>query len=204
MLAAGYLDIVDKKYGLRLEAGYGIRIACLEFYLADYQPMFHPSSQHISLRQQVIALSQSYPCPRCTPGLLEPFGLTETLQCNSCKRGFVPLRGGRFLYPSNQLGFKIAPTFWWDGFRWHWGGTTATTKQLSTIVLLSLLPVVSILFLTTIFPPQNLPNFCQPALLAPVVGLIAMQLMYLFCWDFDFFSRRPREKAQDEGVKDVR
>lgn len=165
--------------------------------------MFNSSSQHISLRQQVIALSQSYPCPRCTPGVLEPFGHTETLMCNHCRRGFVPLRGGRFLYPSNQLGYKIAPIFWWDGFRWHWGGTTATTQQLATIILLSLLPVVGIMGYASV--NQHVSNWiAQPALLSPIVGLITMQLMYLLCWDFDFFSRRPRVKPQDEGVKDAR
>lgn len=162
--------------------------------------MFHPSSQHVSLRQQVITMSQSYPCPRCTPGVLEPFGLTETLSCSHCTRGFVPLRGGRFLYPSNQLGWKIAPIFWWDGFRWHWGGTTATTKQLSTIIMLSLLPVIGILAYNSV---NRIPGI-DATLLSPIIGLITMQLMYLLCWDFDFLSRRTRVKSQDEGVKDAR
>jgi len=166
--------------------------------------MFHPSSQHLSLRQQVIALSQTYPCPRCSTGVLEPFGLTETLHCNSCQRGFVPLRGGRFLYPSNQMGWKIAPVFWWDGFRWHWGGTTATTKQLSVIVLLSFLPVLGILIFASIVPQTHMPRWTDPTLLSPVVGLITMQLVYLLCWDFDFFSRRARTKQQDDGVKEIR
>jgi hypothetical protein len=164
--------------------------------------MFNSSSQHVSLRQQVIALTQSYPCPRCTPGVLETYGLTETLHCNHCSRGFVPLRGGRFLYPAQSLGWKIAPIFWWDGFRWHWGGTTATTKQLSTIIMLSLLPVVGILGYHTVVHP--LPGWAEPSLLGPIAGLITMQLMYLLCWDFDFFSRRQRVKPQDEGVKDAR
>ena len=167
--------------------------------------MFHPSSQHISLRQQVIALSQSYPCPRCTPGVLEPFGLTETLACNNCARGFVPLRGGRFLYPASTLGFKIAPIFWWDGFRWHWGGTTATTKQLATLIMVSLLPVIGILSFDTFFPLHSFKHYNLDAtLLSPVVGLITMQLMYLLCWDFDFFSRRTRVKPQDENDKVAR
>lgn len=165
--------------------------------------MFHPSSQHVSLRQQVIAISQSYPCPRCTPGVIEPFGHTETMHCNHCRRGFVPLRGGRFLYPSSHLGFKIAPIFWWDGFRWHWGGTTATTKQLTTIILLSLMPVIGILGANSVYH-DHFPRWVDATLLSPVVGLITMQLMYLLCWDFDFFSRRPRVKPQDEGVKDAR
>lgn len=164
-----------------------------------------PSSQHLSIRQQVIALSQSYPCPRCNTGVMEPFGLTETLQCTGCRRGFVPLRGGRFLYPANQLGWKIAPIFWWDGFRWHWGGTTATTKQLSTIVMLSLLPVIGLLVFNSIYPQHNLPRWAEPTLLSPVIGLLTMQLMYLLCWDFDFFSRRTRRQTQhDEGVRDAR
>ena len=165
--------------------------------------MFHPSSQHISFRQQVIALSQSYPCPRCTPGVLETYGLTETLHCNHCARGFVPLRGGRFLYPATQMGWKIAPIFWWDGFRWHWGGTTATTKQLTTIIMLSLMPVIGILAYASLYP-HHFPKWAEPTLLSPIIGLLTMQLMYLVCWDFDFLSRRPRVKPQDESVKDVR
>jgi hypothetical protein len=168
--------------------------------------MFHPSSQHLSLRQQVIALSQNYPCPRCTQGVLETFGLTETLQCNDCRRGFVPLRGGRFLYPSNQLGWKIAPTFWWDGFRWHWGGTTATTKQLTTIVMLSLMPVLCVFVIHSLWA-GIFPKWCTEStlsLLSPIIGLITMQLIYFLCWDFDFFWRRPRVKPQDEGVRDVK
>lgn len=166
--------------------------------------MFQPSSQHLSLRQQVIALSQAYPCPRCTPGTLEPFGLTETLMCSSCRRGFVPLRGGRFLYPAQHLGWKIAPTFWWDGFRWHWGGTTATTRQLCTIVLMSLLPVIGMMVASTLAKGwwlATLPRWCDPALLAPIVGLITMQLIYLLCWDFDLFSRRPRCSRRTTAVE---
>ena len=165
--------------------------------------MFHPSSPHLSFRQQVIALSQSYPCPRCSAGVLESHSMTETLHCNHCVRSFVALRGGRFLYPASQMGWKIAPIFWWDGFRWHWGGTTATTKQLMTIILLSLLPVIAILSYASIYP-KLFPHWAEPTLISPIVGLLTMQMMYLLCWDFDFFSRRPRVKPQDEGVKDYR
>ena len=165
--------------------------------------MFHPSSSHLSFRQQVIALSQSYPCPRCTPGVLETQGLTETLHCNHCARGFVALRGGRLLYPATQMGWKIAPIFWWDGFRWHWGGTTATTKQLMSIIALSFLPVTAVIFYAVLYG-QTLPKWAEPQLLSPIVGLLTMQLIYLLCWDFDFFSKRSPVKPQDEGVKDFR
>ncbi|MBX9568543.1 MAG: hypothetical protein K2X77_06580 [Candidatus Obscuribacterales bacterium] len=164
------------------------------------QPMdegqtFPSSSQQLSLKQQVIALSQSYPCPRCTPGVLEPYGHTETMMCASCKRSFVPLRGGRLLYPANSMGFKIAPTFWWDGYRWHWGGTTATAKQLCVIVLLSLMPVFGILLASKVSTFEPFFKQCYPALLAPLVGLLTMQLIYACCWDFEFCSTK-RTKRQ--------
>src|SRR5579883_1927199 len=163
--------------------------------------MFQPSSQPVSYRQQIITLSHSYPCPRCSGGVLESGDLTETLHCNHCIRSFVPLRAGRFLYPSNSLGWKIAPIFWWDGFRWHWGGTTATTKQLCAIIMLSLVPVFALLGYASVY---KMPHYLEPTLLSPIVGLVTMQLMYLLCWDFDFFCRRPRVRPHDESVKDVR
>ncbi|MBY0547549.1 MAG: hypothetical protein K2W95_09670 [Candidatus Obscuribacterales bacterium] len=160
----------------------------------DEGQMFQPPSQHISLKQQVIALSQSYPCPRCTPGVLEPFGHTETMACNSCKRSFVPLRGGRLLYPANRLGWKIAPTFWWDGYRWHWGGTTATTKQLSVIVMCSLMPVLGIICTATLqtawWQGTLKCDTHQAGLISALVGLVSMQLIYFFCWDFEFYRNR--------------
>ena len=164
--------------------------------------MFHPSSQHLSFRQQVISLNQNYPCPRCPVGSLEVFGLTETLKCDSCERSFVPLKGGRFLYPSNHLGWKIAPTFWWDGFRWHHDRTTASTKQLTIITFLSLVPVIMILALAHLNPnlwAEALPKWCispslTSVLLASVVGLISLQLIYWSCWDFDFHTCKRRQK----------
>ncbi|MBX9686585.1 MAG: hypothetical protein K2X27_07770 [Candidatus Obscuribacterales bacterium] len=161
----------------------------------DEGQVFPSSSQHLSLKQQVIALSQAYPCPRCTPGVLEPYGHTETMMCSGCKRSFVPLRGGRLLFPASTMGWKIAPTFWWDGYRWHWGGTTATSKQLSIIVLLSLLPVIGLIC------AQNALHWRLPYssdayfVLCPIVGLITMQLIYACCWDFEFYSKRRKRQS---------
>lgn len=156
--------------------------------------MFHPSSQHISFRQQIITLSQNYPCPRCAGGVVEPYGLTETFKCNCCKRMFVPLKGGRYLFPANDLGWKVAPTFWWDGYRWHWAGTTATASQLTTIVVLALLPVLilnllhSAHILADVMP--QLPEWCNPLLISPIVALLSLQIIYICCWDFDFLNHR--------------
>jgi hypothetical protein len=165
--------------------------------------MFHPSSERISFRQQVIALNQSYPCPRCTVGMMEPFGLTETFQCNACKRGFVPLKGGRFLYPARLLGWRIAPTFWWDGFKWHWAGTTATARQLATIVLVSLLPVLLVNLAIYLQWWTARPDWCNSVLLSPLVGLLTVQLVYLACWDFDFLSRKQSDTVSSSAVKDA-
>jgi hypothetical protein len=151
--------------------------------------MFQPSSQHLSFQQQVIALAQSYPCPRCSSGLIETYGLTETLQCGSCQRNFVALRGARLLYPAQTMGWKIAPTYWWDGFRWHWAGTTATSKQLSTIVASSLVPVILLNVALSLHFWSNRPLWCTPLMLSLVVGLLAVQMIYLLCWDFDFLTK---------------
>ncbi len=152
--------------------------------------MFHPSPQHVYLTQQVIALNQSYPCPRCTGGMMEPYGLTETLKCTVCKRIYVPLRGGRYLYPARSIGWRIAPTFWWDGFKWHWAGTTATGRQLAAIVMLSLLPVTAIYLAISLNLWNGRPEWCHPALLTLVTGLFALQLVYLICWDFNYHSKQ--------------
>lgn len=169
----------------------------------DEGQVFQPSSQSLSLRQQVIALTQNYPCPRCTPGALAPFGHTETMECNSCNRHFVPLRGGRLLFPANRLGWKIAPTFWWDGYRWHWGGTTATAKQLLSIVLVSLLPVVAVVASAQAQAElwHSYMGKIEPALVGSVVGLITMQLIYLLCWDFEFCSRRARPRREPDTIE---
>ncbi len=163
----------------------------------DEGQVFPSSSQQLSIKQQVIALSQSYPCPRCTPGVLEPYGHTETMMCSGCKRSFVPLRGGRLLFPANSLGWKIAPTFWWDGYRWHWGGTTATTRQLTVIVLMSLLPVLAAIFASSnhIGIMAQLPQPDSLWIVCPIVGLITMQVIYACCWDFEFYSTS-RSKRQ--------
>jgi hypothetical protein len=120
---------------------------------------------------------------------MEPYGLTETFQCHTCHRAFVPLKGGRFLYPALNLGFRIAPTYWWDGYRWHWAGTTATTKQLAIIVAVSLLPVLALNLAVGLDLWTQRPTWCNPALMSPIVGLLSLQLIYLLCWDFEFFSK---------------
>lgn len=148
------------------------------------------SYQHISLHQQIITLTQSYPCPRCSSGALEPYGETETFKCNGCSRGFVPLRGGRLLCPAKRMGFKVAPTFWWDGLRWHWAGTTASHRQLALIVCLFFMPLLIINGAMHLNIWSERPDWLSPLLLTAIVGLLNMQLIYLMCWDFDFLVRR--------------
>ncbi len=152
--------------------------------------MFNQSYQQLSFHQQIIALNANYPCPRCSCGTLEPFGLTETFKCSSCERNYVPLRGGRTLTPANRMGCKIAPTYWWDGLRWHWSGTTATAKQLCTIVAVFFMPLI----LLNVSIYMNLwadkPEWCSPMLMTAVLGLLTTQLIYLLCWDFDFLTKK--------------
>jgi len=158
--------------------------------------MFKPSQQQFSFRQQVITLNQGYPCPRCNAGVMEPFGLTETFMCNACRRSYVPLKGGRFLYPAKLMGWKIAPTFWWDGFRWHWAGTTATTRQLATIVALSLIPVVLLNLVLCYDLWAGRPDWCNPIIVSPLIGLLSIQFVYFMCWDFDFLTRTGEQPSR--------
>ena len=157
--------------------------------------MFHPSYQHVSFHQQIIALNQTYPCPRCSCGSLEPFGLTETFKCHNCERQFVPIRGGRLLYPANRMGWKVAPTFCWDGLKWHWSGTTATARQLLTIVSLFVLPLAMLNVGMYFNVWSDKPDWCSPLLLTAVLGLLTIQMIYFMCWDFDFLSKRKAETA---------
>jgi hypothetical protein len=152
--------------------------------------MFNQSYQQLSFTQQIIALNQTYPCPRCSCGIMEPYGHTETFQCNSCERLFVPLRGGRLLHPANQMGFKIAPTFWWDGLRWHFAGTTATANQVLGILVALLLPLLSLNLSLSLNLWQDRPELCSPLLLTALVGLATVVMIYFCCWDFDFLARR--------------
>lgn len=159
--------------------------------------MFYQSYQNLSFQQHIIGLTQSYPCPRCSAGALETFGLTETLKCNTCNRAFVALRGGRLLYPANHLGIKIAPTFWWDGLRWHWAGTTATTRNCVLLIALFVIPL-TLLNIGIYFDIwSDRPEWCNPLLLTSIIGLLNIQLIYFMCWDFNFnlFVKRKSQKA---------
>jgi len=151
--------------------------------------MFNQSYQQLSFQQQVIALNQTYPCPRCSCGILEPFGHTETLKCNGCERNFVPLRGSRLLHPAHRMGSRVAPTFWWDGLRWHWAGTTATAAQLIGILFIFLAPLLAFHVSVALHLWHDRPEWCSPLLMTALIGLASIQLIYFSCWDFDFLAR---------------
>jgi hypothetical protein len=148
--------------------------------------MFNQSYEQLSLRKQIIACNQAYPCPRCQSGTLKSFGYTETLKCSQCERNFVPLFGARLLYPALRMATKIAPVYWWDGVRWHWAGTTASFKQVVCIFILAIMPFVLLhgAILADIWKTR--PEWCSPLLMSVLVGLITMQMIYLICWDFEF------------------
>jgi hypothetical protein len=158
--------------------------------------MFNSSYQHISFRQQIISASQSYPCPQCCGGMLEAFGLTETLKCSSCERSFVALRGGRLLYPANRLGMKVALTFWWDGLRWHWAGHTASTKQLLAIVLLFFTPLLAaqVFFALNLWPEH--PDWLSAKTTTLAIAGLTLATLYCFCFDFDMVIKRKRTEKR--------
>lgn len=163
--------------------------------------LFNSSYQSISFRQQIISCNQSYPCPRCNCGILETYGLTETLQCSSCQRNFVALRGGRYLHPANSMGVKIAPTFWWDGLRWHWAGTTASTRQITVMFMLLATPLMALAlgYQNNLF--KGAPDWLNLPLAMAAASLLGMQALYFFCWDFDFVARR-RPRARQQQVSE--
>jgi hypothetical protein len=154
--------------------------------------MFHSSYQHISFRQQIISPSQSYPCPQCSGGMLEAFGLTETMKCSSCERCFVALRGGRLLYPANRMGVKMAPTFWWDGLRWHWAGTTASTRRVLSMFLVFFVPIFAAkaLFALNLLPEH--PEWLNATAAIAAIALLYFLTLSYFCWDFGMVIKRRR------------
>jgi len=132
--------------------------------------------------------------------MLEAFGITETLKCTSCERGFVALHGGRMLYPANRMGVKIAPTFWWDGLRWHWAATTASTRQILTIVLLSVMSVTGAYaaFGFNLIPQR--PEWLSPMLAAAVALFVVLQLIYFVCGDFDIVAKRKERASKSPHI----
>jgi hypothetical protein len=158
--------------------------------------MFNSSYQHISFRQQIISTGQSYPCPQCSAGMLEAFGLTETLKCSSCERSFVALRGGRLLYPANRLGMKVALTFWWDGLRWHWAGHTASTRQLLAIILFFFTPILTaqVFFALNLWPEH--PEWLSAKITSLVVAALSAAALYCMCFDFDIVVKRRRTEKR--------
>lgn len=88
------------------------------------------------------------------------------------------------------MGMKVAPTFWWDGLRWHWAGTTATTKQLLAIVSLFMMPLVILHGSLYLNLWAERPEWLSPMLLTALMGLLTIQLIYFTCWDFDFLAKR--------------
>jgi hypothetical protein len=93
------------------------------------------------------------------------------------------------LHPANRLGSKIAPTFWWDGLRWHFAGTTATTNQVLTILTAFLLPLLALNLSLSLNLWHDRPDWCSPLLMTALIGLITVQMIYFCCWDFDFLAR---------------
>ena len=91
---------------------------------------------------------------------------------------------------ANRMGWKVAPTFWWDGLRWHWAGTTASSRQLGAIVALFFSPLLILNIVLAFNLWTEKPEWCSPILLTAVLGLLTIQMIYFMCWDFDFLSKR--------------
>ena len=88
------------------------------------------------------------------------------------------------------MGMKVAPTFWWDGLRWHWAGTTATTRQLCSIVAFFLLPLAALNLGISLNIWGERPEWCSPMFLTAVAGLVTLQIIYFLCWDYDFLTKK--------------
>jgi Kef-type K+ transport system membrane component KefB len=96
------------------------------------------------------------------------------------------------------MGWKIAPIYWWDGTKWHWAGTTASSKQLISIVLTVAAPI----FLLNLAINTNIwtmrPEWLSPVLLSIIVAIITVQLIYLTCWDFNSKAKRQQRRLTEE------
>jgi hypothetical protein len=151
--------------------------------------MFDQSYQQLYLEKQIISLDESYPCPRCKSGHLEPFGDTETFCCGHCSRKFVALNAGRILFPATRLKIKIAPIFWWDGVHWHLAGTTATPSQSLFVLAMFIVPMLAInafvFFINQGHPVNHASHnlILNLVLLNILTAFFVAQLFYLFCWD---------------------
>jgi hypothetical protein len=87
------------------------------------------------------------------------------------------------------MGFKIAPTYWWDGLRWHFAGTTATTKQILVSLSFAMMPAILLNLALALSLWKDRPDWCNPCLLTVLVGLLTALMIYLICWDFEFLPR---------------
>jgi hypothetical protein len=163
--------------------------------------MFNQSYQQLSFHQQIITLGQSYPCPRCKQGCIDCRDLTETLKCNNCERNFVPLHGARLLHPANCLGWKIAPIFWWDGSQWHWAGTTASSKQLISVMIALIAPISLFNMVMGMHLLHDRPEWLNPVLLSALIALMTIQLVYFTCWDFNPRTKRRQRRLTEDKAK---
>lgn len=161
--------------------------------------MFDQSYQQLYTQKQVISLNESYPCPRCKGGNLEPFGETETFNCSACSRKFVAINSGRILYPAGRLKIKIAPIFWWDGSHWHLAGTTASPAQAIFALSIFATPLLAANGFVFLFNHGYLSTsghvlsqsfFLNVGLLNILVAFFVAQLFYLFCWDQNWSTKR--------------
>lgn len=159
--------------------------------------MFEQSYQSLYLEKQMILQGQTYPCPRCKYGSLEPFGETETFVCSACSRDFVAISAGRILYPACHMKRKIAPVFWWDGLHWHFAGTTASLKQLATVVLLIASSFAFVNCALLYLKYEQILG--QTTRLAPWLNLLLINILmatllghlfYTLCWDKKLSKRR--------------
>jgi len=167
--------------------------------------MSDQSYQQLYMQKQIISLSESYPCPRCKSGKLEPFGETETFSCRGCSRKFVAINAGHILYPAGRLKIKIAPIFWWDGLRWHLAGTTASPAQNIFASILFVAPLITINIFAFLFnhgqlgahgQALNQSFFLNLGLLNILVVFFMAQLFYLFCWDQNGSAKRSPEHSR--------
>ena|SRR5579872_122244 len=165
--------------------------------------MFEATQLYIE--KQVISLSESYPCPRCKSGQIEPFGETETFNCNQCTRKFVALNAGRILYPAKRLKIKIAPIFWWDGLHWHLAGTTASTIQNTFVATMFIAPILTVNAFVFFINHGHLGMAGHALTQSTLFNLVLLnvltlffmaQLFYLFCWDQNWSHNRHRSPVR--------
>ena len=146
--------------------------------------MFPKSHSNLTFsHKRTISLDQTYSCPKCSIGTISNYGHGEVLHCNECQHKFVPLNSSKLLYPAIDPGFKIAPTYWYDGKDWRFAGTSASFTHVLILTIIAILPYLVLDYLICQNIWLNRPSWYSNELTFGLVFLTEFVLFKMFIWD---------------------